>query len=296
MPPSTLKRAAKEFSDDKLTHWAAALTYYAVLSIFPALLVLVSILGLMGDSAIRPLMENLETVAPGPAREIMTGALENVQQGGGSGVLLVVALAGAIWSASGYVSAFMDAANDVYDVEEGRPIWKKLPVRIAVTLLMLVLLAASAFTVVLTGPVAEAAGGLFGVGDSAVAVWDIAKWPFLVAVVATMFAVLYYAAPNVKQPGFGWVVPGGVVAVLLWIVVSAAFAVYVANFASYNKTYGSLGGVVVFLVWLWLSNLAILVGAELNAERARSRQIAAGQPAEKEPYLPPRSQPASRFQ
>jgi membrane protein len=288
---STLKRTVKEFSDDNLTHWAAALTYYGVLSIFPALLAVVSVLGLIGSSAIQPLMDNLSTVAPGPAKEIMTGALKGLQEGGGAGVLFVVALAGAIWSASGYISAFMDASNAIYDIEEGRPIWKKLPLRIAITVVMLVLLAVSALAVVLTGPVAEQAGKLFGVGDSALTIWNIVKWPVLVLIVAFMFAVLYYSAPNVKQPGMRSVLPGGVLAVVLWIVASAAFALYVASFASYNKTYGSLGGVIVFLVWLWLTNLAILLGAEFNAERARTRFIEAGHASDQEPYLPPRSRP-----
>ena len=288
----TLKRTVREFSDDDLTHWAAALTYYGILSIFPALLALVAILGLLGANAIQPLLDNLGSVAPGPAKDIMTSALEGLQKGGGgAGVLFVVSLAGAIWSASGYISAFMDASNAIYDVEEGRSIWAKLPLRLGITVLMLVLLAASAVAVVLTGPIAEQAGRLFGVGSSALAVWDIAKWPVLVAIVAFMFAVLYYAAPNVRQPGLKAVIPGGVVAVVLWIAVSVAFALYVATFGSYNKTYGALGGVIVFLVWLWLSNIAILLGAEFNAERARGRYIAAGHAPDQEPYLPPRAEP-----
>ena len=288
---SALKRTVKEFSADNLTHWAAALTYYGVLSIFPALLATVSILGLIGSSAIQPLIDNLSAVAPGPAKEILTGALTGLQQGGGAPLLFIISLAGAIWAASGYISAFMDASNAIYDVEEGRSIWKKLPLRIGVTVLMMVLLAAGALAVVLTGPIAEQAGSLFGVGDSALALWDIVKWPVLVLIVSFMFAVLYYTTPNVKQPGLGSVLPGGVLAVVLWIVVSALFAFYVANFGSYNKTYGTLGGVIVFLVWLWLTNLAILLGAEFNAERARGRNIAKGHPASEEPYLPTRAQP-----
>ena len=287
----TLMRTVREFSDDNLTHWAAALTYYAVLSIFPALLAVVSILGLVGSSAIQPMVDNLATVAPGAAKEILTGALKGLQQGGGAGVLFIVALAGAIWSASGYISAFMDASNAIYDIKEGRPIWKRLPLRIVITVLMLLLLTVSAVAVVLSGPVAEQVGSLVGVGDSALAIWDIAKWPVLVLIVSFMFAVLYYSAPNVKQPGLGSVMPGGIFAVILWIIASAAFAFYVANFGSYNKTYGALGGVIVFLVWLWLTNLAILLGAEFNAERARSRFINAGHAADQEPYLPARSRP-----
>src|SRR3954447_20163545 len=201
---ATLKRTVKEFSDDDLTHWAAALTYYGILSIFPALLALVAVLGLLGSDAIQPLLDNLGSVAPGPAKDIMTSALQGLQNsGGGVGVLFIVSLAAAIWSASGYISAFMDASNAIYDIEEGRSIWAKLPLRIGITVIMLVLLAVSAFAVVLTGPVAEQAGNLVGLGASAVTAWDIAKWPLLVLVVAFMFALLYYAAPNVKQPGLG---------------------------------------------------------------------------------------------
>jgi membrane protein len=283
-----LKRIAAEFSDDKLTHWAAALTYYGVLSIFPALIAIVAVLGVIGSSAIQPLIDNLGSVAPGPAKDILTSALEGAQQGNGAGLLFVVSLAGAIWAASGYISGFMDASNSIYDIEEGRSLWKKLPLRVGITILMLVLLTASAVAVVLTGPVAEQAGNLLGVGSSALAVWDIAKWPVLALIVSFMFALLYYAAPNVKQPGIGSVIPGGAVAVVLWVLVSALFALYVANFGSYNKTYGTMGGVIVFLVWLWLTNLAILIGAEFNAERARQRHIDAGHRADEEPYLPPR--------
>jgi membrane protein len=286
---ATLKRTVAEFSDDDLTHWAAALTYYGVLSIFPALLAVISILGLIGSSAIDPLLDNLGDVAPGPAKDILTSSLEGLQNSSGAGVLFVVALAGAIWSASGYISAFMDASNAIYDTEEGRGFLKRLPLRLGVTVLMLVLLSASAVAVVLTGPVAEQAGSLFGVGDSAVTIWNIAKWPVLVLIVAFMFAVLYYVSPNVKQPGLKSVLPGGVLAVVLWIVVSALFAFYVASFGSYNKTYGALGGVIVFMVWLWLTNLAILLGAEFNAERARGRYIEAGHRADEEPYLPLKS-------
>jgi membrane protein len=285
---SMIKRVAKEFSDDNITHWAAALTYYGVLSIFPALIAIVAILGLIGSSAIQPLIDNLGSVAPGPAKDILTGALESAQKGSGHGLLFVVSLAGAIWAASGYISGFMDASNAIYDVEEGRPIWKKLPLRVGITVVMLLLLVASALAVVLTGPIAEQAGNLFGVGGSALALWDIAKWPVLAVIVSFMFALLYYAAPNVKQPGIKSVVPGGVVAVVLWVLASALFAFYVASFGSYNKTYGTMGGVIVFLVWLWLTNIAILLGAEFNAERARQRNIQRGRPAEEEPYLPPR--------
>ena len=290
--PQTLKRTGKQFSEDKLSTWAAALTYYGVLSIFPALLALVSILGLIGRSATQPLLANLNSIAPGPAKNILASSLHGLSGAQGASTLaFIIGLAAAIWSASGYIGAFMDAANAVWDAPEGRPIWKRIPVRLAVTVVLLILLAASALAVVLTGPLAKSVGDIVGLGSTFVTVWDIAKWPVLVLVVSLMISLLYWAGPNVKQPGFPWITPGGLLAVVLWIAASALFAFYVSNFASYNKTYGSLGGIIVFLVWLWITNVIILLGAEFNAEMERSRQIAAGHPAEKEPYLPLRDEP-----
>jgi membrane protein len=287
-----LKRTVREFREDNLTDWAAALTYYAILSIFPALLAMISILGLIGESATQPLLDNLTQVAPGPAQEIVTDAIKNLNQNqGAAGVLFVVGLATALWSASSYVGAFMRASNAIYEVREGRPFWKLRPVQIAITLVMMILVAIGAVAVVITGPLAEQVGNVIGLGDAAVTAWDIAKWPVLVLLVSFMFSVLYWAAPNVKQPGFRWLTPGGVLAVVLWIVASAAFALYVANFASYNKTYGSLGGVIVFLIWLWISNVAVLLGAELNAEVERARELEAGVPEEKTLSLEPRGEP-----
>ena len=286
---AVLKRTVREFTEDNVTDWAAALTYYGVLAIFPAILALVSVLGLLGPSATQALIDNLGSVGPGPAKDIVTTAIENLQRSqGAAGVLFVVGLVAALWSASGYVAAFMRASNAIYDVEEGRPFWKKGPVRLGITLVMLVLLAISALAVVLTGGLADQVGNLLGIGSTVVTVWDIAKWPVLVVIVSVMFAILYWASPNVKQPGFRWVSPGGLLAVVLWMVASAVFAFYVANFGSYNKTYGTLGGVIVFLVWLWISNIAVLLGAEFNAELERGRQIQAGHPPEKEPFLEPR--------
>jgi membrane protein len=287
---AALKRTVREFRDDNLTDWAAALTYYGVLAIFPAMIVLVSILGLVGESATQPLIDNLGTVAPGPAKDIFTSALKNLQgDQGAAGVLFVVGLLAALWSASGYVGAFMRASNAIYDIEEGRPVWKTLPVRVSLTLVLLVLLAVTTVAVVLTGGLAQRVGDLIGLGSTAVTVWNIAKWPVLLLVVSLMFALLYWAAPNVKQPGFRWVSPGGILAVVGWLIASAAFAFYVANFGSYNKTYGALGGVIVFLVWLWISNIMILLGAEFNAELERERAIEGGmRPEDREPFAEPR--------
>ena len=277
---AALKRTVKEFKEDNRTDWAAALTYYSVLAIFPALIVLVSILGLVGESATQPLIDNLGTVAPGPAQEIFTSAIENLQgDQGAAGVLFVIGLLAALWSASGYVAAFMRASNAIYDMPEGRPVWKTLPVRVGLTIVLLVLLAISTIAVVLTGGLAEKVGDVVGLGSTAVTVWNIAKWPVLLLVVSFMFALLYWAAPNVKQPGFRWVSPGGILAVVGWLIASGAFALYVGNFGSYNKTYGALGGVIVFLVWLWISNIVILLGAEFNAELERGRALEEGDAA-----------------
>jgi membrane protein len=285
-----LKRTFSEFKDDNLTDWAAALTYYGVLAIFPALLALVSVLGLLGESTTQSLIDNVEKAAPGPAREIAVSAIESLQKSSGAaGVLFVVGIAGALWSASGYVAAFMRASNAIYDIGEGRPIYKALPVRIGTTIVLVILLAVTAIGVAVTGPLAQEVGDLVGLGSTAVEVWDIAKWPVLFVVVSFMFAFLYWAAPNAKQPGFRWISPGGLLGVALWLVASAAFAFYVASFASYNKTYGSLGGVIAFLVWLWISNIAILLGAEFNAELERGRRIEAGDVRpDEEPFVEPR--------
>jgi membrane protein len=286
---SVLKRTVTEFKDDNLTDWAAALTYYGILAIFPALLVLVSVLGLIGTSATQPLIDNLGQVAPGPAKEIFTSAIKNLQGSqGAAGVFFIIGLAGALWSASGYVAAFMRASNSIYDIEEGRPIWKTLPTRVVLTLVLLVLLAISAVAVTLSGGLAKEVGGLIGLGDTAITVWNIAKWPVLLLVVSFMFALLYWAAPNVKHPKFRWVSPGGILAVIGWVIASLAFAFYVANFGSYNKTYGALAGPIIFLVWLWISNILVLLGAEFNAELERGRAIEAGHPEREEPFMEPR--------
>jgi YihY family inner membrane protein len=280
-----IKRTAKEYRVDNLSDWAAALTYYAVLSIFPALLVLVSAIGLTGHSATQSLLNNIGQVAPNSVRQVLTTAIQNLQNSQSSaGVIVVVSLVVALWSASGYIAAFMRASNAIYDVPEGRPVWKTVPIRIGVTVVMLVLLAVSAVAVVVTGGLADRIGKLIGIGSTAVTIWEIAKWPVLLVIVSFMFGLLYWASPNAKQ-GFRWVTPGGVLAVVLWLIASGAFAFYVAQFSNYNKTYGSLASVIIFLVWLWISNIAILLGAELNAELERGRSIAAGQPQAQEPYM-----------
>jgi len=286
---AVLKRTFKEFKADNLTDWAAALTYYGVLALFPAILALVSIVGLAGKSATATLTENVGTVAQGPAKEVITSAITNLSNSGGAaGIMFVVGLVLALWSASGYVGAFMRASNAIYEVGEGRPIWKLRPIQMGITLVMLLLVALAVVAIVVTGPLAKGIGDTLGVGSTAVTIYSIAKWPLVLLVVIACFAFLYHASPNVKQPAFRWITPGAVVGVVLWLLASAAFAFYVANFASYNKTYGSLGGVIAFLVWLWITNIAVLLGAELNAELERGRELEAGLPAHEEIQLEPR--------
>jgi membrane protein len=284
-----VKRSIREFQDDRLTDWAAVLTYYGILSIFPAMLAVVSILGLFGSRATGPLLDNVSTLAPGPAQDILTQSLESLEQNqGGAGLFAIIGIAVAIWSASGYIAAFMRASNAVYDMPEGRPIWKTIPLRVVVTLVLVVLLAISAVIVVFTGGVADRAGQVLGIGDTGVTVWNIAKWPVLLLAVMLVLAILYWAAPNVRHPGFRWITPGSALAVILWVIASVAFGFYVANFGSYNKTYGTLAGMVIFLIWLWVTNLAVLFGVELDAELVRARAIEAGHPADQEPYIEPR--------
>jgi membrane protein len=281
--------ALKEFKDDELTDRAAALTYYGVLALFPALLALVSLLDLAGRSATNAVLDNLKQFAPGPTRTIITGAVRQLQGNAGLGsAMAVVGLGLAIWSASGYVAAFIRASNAVYEMPEGRPVWKVLPVRVGVTIVLMVLAVVSALIVVFTGSLARQAGQALGVGDTALTVWSIAKWPVLVVLVVLMIAILYWASPNAKVKGFRWVTPGSFLALLLWMIASVGFAFYVAHFGSYNKTYGTMAGVIVFLVWLWITNLALLLGLEFDAETVRQRAVAGGHPPQAEPYTQPR--------
>ena len=290
----TAKRSFKEFQNDNITDWSAALTYYAVLSVFPGLLVLVSLLGLFGQQpeTTDSLLEIVGDLGPESTVDTLRDPIENLTSTGAAGTALIIGLVGAIWSASGYLGAFARASNAIYEVEEGRPFWKLRPQQVAMTLLMVILLALLLVSLVVSGPVAEAIGSAIGVGDTAVTVWGIVKWPVMILVISFMFAVLYYWAPNVKQPRFRWVSPGSIVAVIAWVVASVAFGFYAANFGSYNATYGSLGGVIVFLLWLWISNNALLFGQELNAELERQREIESGVPgAENEIQQPPRDAP-----
>jgi membrane protein len=292
---AALRRTFDGFQSDQVTDLAAALTYYGVLALFPALIALVSIIGLFGDpeSTTTALTDIVSDLGPQTAADTFEGPIESLTSDRGTaGALFVVGLLGALYSASGYVGAFMRASNRIYGVQEGRPFWKLRPLQIAVTLAMVLLVALVVVALVLSGPVAESVGRAVGLTDTAVAVYGLAKWPVLVAVVLTMLALLYYASPNVRLPGFRWITPGSVLALGLWIIASIGFAFYVSNFGSYDKTYGTLGGVVTFLVWMWIANIAVLLGVELNAELERTREIQAGVAgAEESIQLPPREEP-----
>ncbi|MEU4253647.1 YihY/virulence factor BrkB family protein [Amycolatopsis sp. NPDC026612] len=285
-----LKRTFKQFNRDNLTDWAAALTYYGVLSLFPGIIVLTAILGLLGPDKIQTVIDNVNQLVPGQGKEIIVSAIKELTGSRSlAGPLAILGLLGALWSASGYIGAFMRASNAIYGMPEGRPIWKVVPLRVVLTVAIVVLLAVCALGVVATGSVARRLGDLIGLGSTGVLVWEIAKWPVIAVLVSVAFALLYWVGPNVRQPSFKWLTPGGLLAVVLWVLASGGFALYLANFGSYNKTYGSLAGVIVFLVWLWISNLAILLGAELDAELARGRTIEAGHADDQEePFLPPR--------
>jgi membrane protein len=292
---ATLKRTATEFNEDKLTIWAAALTYYGLLSLFPAVIAMLSLIGIFGDprSTTQSILQIVGEIGPPSAVETFSGPVRSLAANqSAAGFALVIGLAVALWSASAYVGAFIQASNVIYETPEGRPFWKLRPLQIAITLAMILMMALLAVGLVLTGPVVEAIANPIGISSTAVDVWNVAKWPVMALVFIVMVDVLYYASPNVELRGFRWVTPGSIVAIVGWAIASAAFAFYVANFGSYNKTYGTLGGLIALLVWLWISNLAILFGHQLNAERERSREIEEGTPrAEREIQLGPREEP-----
>ncbi|TKJ16558.1 YihY/virulence factor BrkB family protein [Blastococcus sp. CCUG 61487] len=287
----TLKRTLKEFSEDNLTDWAAALTYYGVLALFPALIALTSIVGLFTSP--QQLSDALTEVVPASAADTLNPVIEQIAGNNtAAGLGLIIGLAGAVWSASGYVGAFTRAANVVYETPEGRKIWKLKPLQLLITLIGILFAAVIVALLVLSGPVVDAIAEAMGIGETGQTIWNVAKWPVILVVLALMIAVLYYSTPNVKLRGFTWVSPGAGVAILVAVVASALFAFYVANFGSYNATYGALAGVVIFLIWFWLINTALLFGIELDAEIERTKELKEGVPrAEKEIQLDARGEP-----
>ncbi|MFC6045129.1 YihY/virulence factor BrkB family protein [Nocardioides hankookensis] len=285
-----MRKTVREFSDDQCTDLAAALTYYSVLALFPAAIAMLSLVGLVGEGpdTVDTVLQVLRDVGASSAADTLEPTLTQLSQSQDVGLGLVIGLAAALWSASGYVGAFGRGMNRIYEVDEGRPIWKLRPAMLLVTLVTVVLTAVVALGLVLTGSAAQAVGDAIGVGSAVVTTWNIAKWPVLLAVVVLIVALLYYATPNVRQPKFRWISVGAVVAILTWVVASALFGLYVANFSSYDRTYGSLAGVIAFLLWLWITNLALLFGAELDAELERGRELQAGIAAEEVIQLPAR--------
>jgi membrane protein len=294
----TLKRTGLEFQEDNLTDWAATLTYYGLLALFPALIVLVSIVGLVGDpqSTTNTLTDIVTKVGPDSAAATFEGPIRQVTESRATaGFALIASTLIALWSASGYLGAFIRASNVIYETREGRPFWKLRPLQLVLTLVLVLLLAVMAAGIVLTGPIASDVAEPIGISDTAVTIWNYAKWALIALLFVGMISVIYYGSPNVKQRGFKWITPGSLVALVVWLLASAGFALYVSQFGSYNKVYGSLAGVVIVLIWLWLTNLAILFGHELNAEREREQQFEAGVPgAERELQLEPRDQPDRR--
>lgn len=285
-----LRKTMHEFGEDQCTDLAAALTYYAVLALFPALLALISLLGVFGQAqnSVNTVLTTLKPLVSAQVLTTITPVLNQIAGSKSAGLALVIGILAALWSASGYVGAFSRAMNRIYEIEEGRPFWKLRPVMLLLTLVAVVLSAVALVMLIVSGPVAKVVGDLVGLGSTAVTVWGIVKWPVLAVIVILIVGLLYYVTPNVQQPKFKWISVGAAVAIVVWVVASVAFGFYVANFSSYNKTYGSLAGVIVALLWLWITNLALLFGGELDAELERGRQLEAGIPAEEELQLPAR--------
>jgi membrane protein len=294
----TLKRTVGEFQEDNLTDWAGTLTYYGLLALFPAVIVLVSIVGLVGDpeSTTDTLTDIVTKIGPDSAANTFEGPIKQVTESRATaGFALIASTLVALWSASGYLGAFIRASNVIYETREGRPFWKLRPLQLLMTLVVVLLLAVMALGVVLTGPIVSDVAEPIGISDTAISIWNYAKWVLIALLFVLMIGLIYYASPNVKQRGFKWITPGGLVALVVWLIASAGFALYVSQFGSYNKVYGSLAGVVIILIWMWLTNLAILFGHELNAERERDVQLEEGIPgAERELQLEPRDQPEPR--
>lgn len=268
-----LVAALDRFGRHHLFDWAAALTYYSMLALFPALIVLVSALGLAGQDTIDALLTNLETLTPGPVRDLFIGAIEELRRTASSaGVVLAISLTAAMWSASSYIGAFSRAANVVWEVRDGTAFPRTIPRRLAITLVMLALISLIGLIVLATGPLAADLRRLLGLGEGSIVGRGALRWPLLAVLMVLLVGVLFNLAPNRRHRGVAPVSPGSLLAIALWGAGSVAFTAYVANFGSFNKTYGSLAGVVIFLVWLWLSNVALLLGMELDAEISRFRE------------------------
>jgi membrane protein len=240
------------------------------------------------------LTDTVSQMGPATAAKTFQSPIESITANrGAAGVMFAVGVVSALWAASGYVSAFADASNTIYEVDEGRPFWKLKPLQLAITFVLILLAAFVALALVLSGPIVGALGSSLEISDTALQIWRYAKWPAMLVLVVIIFGTLYYTSPNARPSGVRWVAGGAVVALAVWIIASIALALYAANFGSYDKTYGTLGGVVVFLIWLWVTNMAILLGAEFNAETERARQLDAGIPGAKRSLQLDEREPAS---
>ena len=283
-------KTVREFSADQCTDLAAALTYFGVMSFFPGLVAVFSLLGVLGqgDQAADTVLDVVGSVAPGDTAEALRGPIEQLASSPAAGFALVSGIVLALWSASGYVGAFSRAMNRIYEIEEGRPFWKLRPMQLLVTVITVILVTSALVLLVVSGPVTDAVGSALGLGETVTTIWDIVKWPILAFVVVLVVAILYYATPNAKQPKFRWISLGALLAIIVLAIATTVFALYVANFSNYDRTYGSLAGIIVFLLWLWIANLALLFGAEFDAELERGRQLQAGIAAEEDIQLPAR--------
>ncbi|MBW4040781.1 MAG: YihY/virulence factor BrkB family protein [Acidobacteria bacterium] len=288
-----LKKTFKEFGSDQCTDLAAALVYYSVLALGPALIAIVSILGLLSPSAVHQLTAQfllpVKASSPG-VYNIVTQLITNATRTQGVGVGLVVGVVGAIWSASGYVGAFGRAMNRIYSIPEGRPIWKLRPTQLLVTVVVVVLVVIGALILVSTGPIVDRIAGVIGIGSLALTVFQIVKWPILIAIAVAAIAILYYFSPNIRQPKFKWTSTGSLLALIVWALATVALGLYLSltGGGSYARTYGAVAGVIVFLLWVWITNLVLLFGAEFDAELERSRELQAGMAAEEQIQLPMR--------
>jgi membrane protein len=270
---ATLKQTLDTVRERGLTDWAASLTYYAILSVFPMLIALVSLLGIFGEypRTSNALINIVQQVAPGSTVDVLRGPIEHgAKNQSGAGLVFLIGIATSIWAASGYLGAFFRAANIAWDATEDRPFWKLRPIQVVLTVILLAGLTLIGMALVITGPVATAVGDSIGLGSTTLTVWRWAKWPVIALAVLTLLSLVFYTAPNVKQRGYRWISAGTIAAALGWVIATILFGLYIAYFGSYNKTYGSIAGVIIFLVWMWITNLALLFGVTLDAVRAGS--------------------------
>lgn len=269
---TALRRTPVSIWNDDATDWAAALTYYAVLAIFPALLVMVAVIGIADSSATKDLISNVITVVPTESRSVIEHALKDMAgQRSAAWLLAVFGTAGALWSSSSYLAVFRRALHAMHRAEDHRPVWKTAPRIVITALVLLTLLVTAALVLMLTGEAARGIGHALSAHGTAVTAWNLAKWPYLLGVVTVLVLVLFRSGPAGTR-GVRRQAPGGALAVILWLIASGGLALYSSHVGTYNRLYGSLAGIVVFLVWLWVSNLSLLIGAQFNAELARLRR------------------------